>query len=117
VVDALLGHVGSYVFISSGSVYKSVNLYPWQKESPRWRTIHRGAYGWGKKRCEDLLLSAHAKHVFRALNIRQDTSSAPITRSTGKPTSSTGFWISVRYLSPYRCGALPVRPRRRSGPT
>jgi len=70
VVDALRGHVGSYVFISTGSVYKSLNLYPWHEGIPKVEDDSQGAYGWGKKRCEDLLLSAYAEHGFPCVNIR-----------------------------------------------
>lgn len=70
VIDALKGQVEAYVFISSGSVYQSRNLFPWFEDMPQVAGLSAGAYGWGKKQCEDVLMDAHARHGFPAKVLR-----------------------------------------------
>ncbi len=70
VIEALNGQVGAYVFISSGSVYRSTNVFPWYEDLPQVADVSAGAYGWGKKQCEDVLLAAHAEHGFPATILR-----------------------------------------------
>ncbi len=70
VVEALKGQVGAYVFISSGSVYKPWNVFPWYEDLPHVTDASAGAYGWGKKQCEDVLMDAFAAHGFPCVNLR-----------------------------------------------
>ena len=48
----------------------SLNLYPWHEGAPQIEDASAGAYGWGKKQCEDLLMDAFAKHNFPCVNLR-----------------------------------------------
>ncbi len=70
VVEVLKGHTGGYAFISTGSVYKSLNLYPWDEGAPKVQDASAGAYGWGKKQCEDLLQDAFVSHGFPCVSLR-----------------------------------------------
>lgn len=63
-VDILKGCIGAYVFISSGSVYKARNIFPWYEDMPRVSDSWAGAYGYNKKLCEDVLLDAYEKDRF-----------------------------------------------------
>ena len=69
-IDIFQDQIGSYVFISSGSVYKARELYPWYEEMPRVTDNSQGDYGFNKKLCEDALLSAFDEHGFPAVIIR-----------------------------------------------
>lgn len=70
VIETMKGHVGAYVFISSGSVYKFSNVFPWNEGIPQVTDASAGDYGWGKKQCEDLLTGAFAEHGFPCINLR-----------------------------------------------
>ncbi|MGI6163641.1 MAG: SDR family oxidoreductase [Bacillota bacterium] len=69
-LDILKGQTGSYVFISTGSVYKARELYPWYEDMPRVTDNFQGDYGYNKKLCEDALLHAFHDYGFPAVIIR-----------------------------------------------
>lgn len=70
VIDVLGARVGSYVFISSGSVYRSRDVFPWYEDLPQVTGLSAGAYGYNKKLCEDALMEACGRHGFPARIIR-----------------------------------------------
>lgn len=69
-VDTLTGRIRSYVFVSSGSVYRSADLYPYFEENERWADGKVSAYGYAKVLCEDVFFEAHEKSSFPARIIR-----------------------------------------------
>lgn len=70
IVDVVKGDIGSYVFISTGSVYKSKNLFPWYEDLERVTDDSQGSYGYNKMLCENVLMDAHKTYGLAASMIR-----------------------------------------------
>lgn len=69
--EALDGLVGAYIFISSGSVYKSTNVFPWHEDLPKVTDqASAGEYGYNKMLCERVLMEAFEGRRFPAKIIR-----------------------------------------------
>lgn len=70
-VETLDGLVGAYVFISSGSVYKNTNVFPWREDLPRVTDPGTaGDYGYNKMLCEQVLMEAFERSGFPARILR-----------------------------------------------
>ncbi len=69
-IDALRGRVGRFVHCSTGAVYTPPEVFPIRETQPLGPWPLWGTYGELKRRCDELLLEAHARFGFPAVLVR-----------------------------------------------
>ncbi len=69
-VDIFKGRVGRFVHVSTASVYKFANVFPWKEHFECVTDAKEGEYGYRKRQIEHILLDAYESHGFPASIIR-----------------------------------------------
>ncbi len=69
-VEILDGKVGKFVHVSTGSVYKSQNVFPWKEHFDKVTDNSEGEYGYQKQLIEEVLFAAYHRSGFPAVMIR-----------------------------------------------
>jgi len=69
-IDIFDGRTGRFVLVSTGSVYKQVEVFPWKEDFEKVTDNSQGDYGYNKQLIEEMLFEAHARTGFPISLIR-----------------------------------------------
>jgi nucleoside-diphosphate-sugar epimerase len=69
-IDIFEGRCGRFVQVSTGSVYKQVDVFPWKEDFEKVTDNSEGDYGYNKQLIEEMLFEAHARTGFPVSVIR-----------------------------------------------
>jgi len=69
-IDIFDGHCDRFIQVSTGSVYKSVDVFPWKEDFAKVTDNSQGDYGYNKQLIEEMLFEAHARTGFPVAMIR-----------------------------------------------
>lgn len=69
-IDLFCGKIRRFVHVSTGSVYKSVDVFPWKEHFEKVRDNSQGDYGYNKQLIEEVLFEAYHEKRFPVTIIR-----------------------------------------------